>query len=156
MTFNTSKIEAAAVSDATEAYNEHGHDAAEASLAPGHDTPSEALVNAGSRAVAKHLGLSVEAYDNDDTRDEILSAYDAAYRKQTAKLVSQSRCDSGTATGERCENVATTHVDYMPEHLRESHRAAGNSGSYPANGSERLHVCADCAEMLAETSPAES
>jgi hypothetical protein len=87
MKLNTSKIEAAAVSDATTAYNEHGHDAAEASLAPDHDAPSEALVNAGSRAVAKHLGLSVAAYDNDDTRDEILSVYDAAYRKQTVKLV---------------------------------------------------------------------
>ena len=86
----------------------------------------------------------------------MLASPSKATTKYGARDVSEMRCDSGTATGERCENVATTHVDYMPEHLRESHRAAGNSGSYPANGSERLHVCADCAEMLAETSPAES
>ena len=31
-------------------------------------------------------------------------------------------------------------VERMPEHLRDSHRAAGNWGSYPANGAERVIV----------------
>lgn len=59
-------------------------------------------------------------------------------------------CESGEATGEACSSVANTTIEWMPEHLRESHRAAGNSGQYPANGALRLHVCDECAAALAE------
>lgn len=64
------------------------------------------------------------------------------------------RCQCGEATGERCawsgprDQMAT--VDWMPEHLRESHRAAGNAGAYPHNGALRLRVHPDCAELLAD------
>jgi hypothetical protein len=40
----------------------------------------------------------------------------------------------------------------MPEYLRDSHRAAGNSGSYPANGSLRLRVQDACADRLSDES----
>ena len=36
-----------------------------------------------------------------------------------------------------------TLIEYMPMHLRDSHRAAGNSGRWPHNGSERLYVAGD-------------
>lgn len=36
-------------------------------------------------------------------------------------------------------------VERMPEHLRASHRAAGNWGVYPHNGAERVLVHRDCA-----------
>ncbi len=34
-------------------------------------------------------------------------------------------------------------IETMPDHLRESHRQAGNWGCYPANGAERSIVTAD-------------
>ena len=41
-------------------------------------------------------------------------------------------------------------VEWMPEYLRASHEAAGNSGRYPANGALRLRVTPACAEMLTD------
>jgi hypothetical protein len=61
-------------------------------------------------------------------------------------------CECGEAMGERCnwtgQSDETVVIDWMPEHLRESHRAAGNSGSYPHNGALRLQVHRDCAQNL--------
>lgn len=36
-------------------------------------------------------------------------------------------------------------IERMPDHLRESHRKAGNWGDYPHNGAERVLVHRDCA-----------
>lgn len=33
-----------------------------------------------------------------------------------------------------------TLIEFIPVHLRASHEAAGNSGSYPLNGAERAYV----------------
>jgi hypothetical protein len=41
----------------------------------------------------------------------------------------------------------------MPYHLRSSHQAAGNSGSYPTNGAERVRVEQSCAESILESDP---
>ena len=41
-------------------------------------------------------------------------------------------------------------VETMPEYLRESHRAAGNWGRYPANGAERHRVTRAEAEQIVE------
>ena len=61
-------------------------------------------------------------------------------------------CQSGHVTGVRCEsetpNTNLIQLDYMPEHLRDSHRMAGNWGTYPQNGAIRIHVCSDCLEAL--------
>lgn len=61
-------------------------------------------------------------------------------------------CESGEATGEPCawdgEADDLVVVEWMPEHLRSSHEAAGNWGVYPYNGAERLRCCPACAEML--------
>lgn len=34
-------------------------------------------------------------------------------------------------------------IEYMPAHLRASHLAARNAGTYPANGAERAYVLGD-------------
>lgn len=41
-------------------------------------------------------------------------------------------------------------VETMPEHLRASHIAAGNSGTYPANGAQRFLVYEDLALDLVD------
>ena len=63
-------------------------------------------------------------------------------------------CDCGQADGhESCEWWGpandTVVVEYMPEHLRASHRTAGNSGSYPHNGAVRIRCEQSCADRLA-------
>lgn len=64
------------------------------------------------------------------------------------------RCACGTITGVACEwsgaESETVNVEWMPEHLRASHEAAGNRGSYPHNGSQHLTLNRECAESLAD------
>ena len=44
----------------------------------------------------------------------------------------------------------TVVVEFMPEHLRASHEAAGgNFGVYPHNGAERIRCERSCADRLA-------
>lgn len=61
-------------------------------------------------------------------------------------------CQCGTYLGQPCEwhgpVAETVTVEVMPDHLRGSHRAAGNWGTYPANGAVRLRVHGDCADWL--------
>lgn len=61
-------------------------------------------------------------------------------------------CQSGEATGESCSwsgrATELVTVEWMPEHLRSSHEAAGNWGRWPANGAVRLRCCPACAEWL--------
>lgn len=62
-------------------------------------------------------------------------------------------CECGEATGVWCEGELgddSIEVEWMPEHLRSSHEAAGNAGAWPHNGSVRLRVTPRCAESLAE------
>lgn len=63
-----------------------------------------------------------------------------------------AQCACGEATGEACNwsgpRADTVVIEWMPEHLRASHEAAGNRGVYPHNGALRLRVHPDCAEML--------
>ena len=66
----------------------------------------------------------------------------------------EHHCDSGKATGERCQwtgdTSELTEVEYMPKQHRASHEAAGGCGIYPANGAIRIHVCQDCLESLVD------
>jgi hypothetical protein len=56
-------------------------------------------------------------------------------------------CECGEYTGEKCSLTSDgTVAKYMPEHLRASHAAVGNSGAWPHNGSIRLRINADCAD----------
>lgn len=65
---------------------------------------------------------------------------------------SEVTCGCGEWMGEQCSWTGpvseTVLVEYMPDHLRVSHGAAGNSGEYPANGAVRVRVERECAELL--------
>jgi hypothetical protein len=64
------------------------------------------------------------------------------------------QCGCGRWTGERCCWTGSAEdmvvVQWMPEYLRESHAAAGNSGCWGHNGSERVAVERSCASLLIE------
>ena len=63
-------------------------------------------------------------------------------------------CQCGEWSGVRCDMQAPPSefatVEFMPEHLRASHEAAGNRGSYPCNGALRVLVSAACAAEMVE------
>ena len=105
-------------------------------------------------ALALCVGLATPALA--DTADGVAAAEPAsvAAALKAAGRHPLAKCESGQATGERCafEDDADllTEIEYMPEHLRASHEAAGNRGVYPANGALRLHVCQDCQEALVD------
>jgi len=67
------------------------------------------------------------------------------------------RCQCAEAFGEICSwtgpRSETVVLERMPDHLRASHRAAGNRGVYPENGAVRIRVARDCAELILETDP---
>lgn len=64
-------------------------------------------------------------------------------------------CQCGKVTGERCSwngpKSETVILEYMPEYLRASHEAAGNRGTYPANGAMRLRVERGCADLIVKS-----
>lgn len=66
-------------------------------------------------------------------------------------------CECGRITGTRCEwsgpRGETVLLEWMPEQHRASHTAAGNHGSYPANGAERLRVERSCADSINNNDP---
>ncbi len=65
-------------------------------------------------------------------------------------------CECGTATGFPCAAELfedAVLLEYMPEFLRRSHEAAGNSGVYPHNGATRFRCAPDCADLLIEENP---
>lgn len=76
--------------------------------------------------------------------------YDVTYHWSIEQT--HCRCNCGALTGERCNWFGpldeTVIVEYMPEHLRASHTAAGNSGVYPHNGAQRIRVEASCADSI--------
>lgn len=63
-------------------------------------------------------------------------------------------CQCGRVTDVRCDWVGdpdeTVLVEWMPRDLRASHEAAGNRGTWPANGAERLRVQWECADRIVE------
>lgn len=65
------------------------------------------------------------------------------------------RCDCGDWSGEPCQWTGEAGdmvvVQWMPEHLRASHAAAGNNGNFPVNGARRTAVERSCADLMVET-----
>lgn len=63
-------------------------------------------------------------------------------------------CECGEALGLCCDWTGplseTVLVEYMPEHLRGSHIAAGNCGTYPGNGAIRIRCEESCAQHVLE------
>ncbi len=69
--------------------------------------------------------------------------------------MNETRCNCGEWSGEACcwsgPASETVLVEFMPDHLRGSHAAAGNSGLYPHNGACQIRVERSCAERMIET-----
>ena len=63
-------------------------------------------------------------------------------------------CQCGEHRGDRCSwsgpQSETVLVEYMPAQHRGSHRAAGNRGTYPANGAVLIRVSAECGDAMVE------
>lgn len=61
-------------------------------------------------------------------------------------------CQCGEWSGEQCAGTAPAgnrvRVEFMPDEHRSSHDAAGNCGSYPDNGSQRVWVSPECAALM--------
>ena len=65
-----------------------------------------------------------------------------------------AHCECGAWSGVSCDGVLgedAVTVEYMPEYLRASYKAARNSGVYPHNGSVRLLVTPCCAAAMSRT-----
>jgi hypothetical protein len=64
------------------------------------------------------------------------------------------KCGCGDVTGVACDWTGLADemvvVEWMPEHLRGSHEAAGNAGVYPANGARRTAMERSCAEGVVD------
>jgi len=64
----------------------------------------------------------------------------------------QCQCQCGQWSGEPCSYVGPEGdmltVEFMPEHLRATHAAAGGIGAWPANGAIRLRVERECAARM--------
>jgi hypothetical protein len=99
------------------------------------DHPTAYLVEASTSPDDSHLFAEREAFvaEQDDEGDPV-------------------RCDCGEWSGEHCawsgSETDLVSVVFMPEYLRSSHVAAGNRGSYPANGSRRIRASAGCAAEM--------
>lgn len=70
------------------------------------------------------------------------------------KVEPDAACECGDWSGDPCQwtgpRSETVRVEWMPEHLRASHEAAGNRGAYPHNGAVRSRVKISCAERMIE------
>ena len=98
----------------------------------------------------------IRAYASADRLGETL--YLVSSDGETTEITTRTRrCGCGAWTGERCSYVCQPTdlvlVEWMPEHLRESHESAGASGSYPSNGSLRVRCAEDCAADLLDADP---
>lgn len=76
-------------------------------------------------------------------------------RDGLAQLIEQRGCECHQAMIHECqrlvEDAEAVELEWMPPWLRASHDAAGNWGTYPANGAYLLRLCPECAEELRET-----
>lgn len=84
---------------------------------------------------------------------ELAAMAPAERRRVLRSYAVQVGCACGRLTDAACPWYGpardTVVVEWMPEWLRESHRAAGNSGVYPHNGAIRVRVSRQCAADLA-------
>lgn len=117
------------------AYNETAREMARTGVYITHEQADE-IGDVGMDWLRTRLGLEIET----DDRGVVAAAV--------------QRCECGEWSGERCEGTLgedAATVEYMPDHLRASHTAAGNRGSHPANGSVRIRVTPECAAIMVDT-----
>lgn len=72
-------------------------------------------------------------------------------------MAKMMNCRCGSVSGVHCRwkgpKSQTVVVEWMPEYLRASHKAANNRGSYPWNGAERVRVSPECANDILDIDP---
>lgn len=135
------------------------------------DTESEA--RAAWEALDGHAAVDDASTDLEDSLDisgegMSLGEFAAAAQAAGARLVREldrewslwavevpesTRCEAGEIGDgwAECQRTAATVVEYMPRQHRAAHEAAGNRGSWPDNGSFRVHLCRFCAGAVLET-----
>jgi len=71
------------------------------------------------------------------------------------KMATVCECGAYWGNGKCSETIEdgaeSRTVEYMPEWLQSSHEAAGNSGSYPANGARRIDVSINCIDAILDS-----
>jgi hypothetical protein len=122
-----------------------------------------ALFGRGRPEAMEFENSVIQAIEREHLPDDALAVVDggdgsAAYWDWLASQVEpQCTCECGKWSGTRCrwggQRSDTVIVEFMPEALRASHVAAGNSGTYPHNGAERIRVSRDCAQWMREEDP---
>jgi hypothetical protein len=84
-------------------------------------------------------------------------AYSVWCSETLAEEMPRERCGCGEWAGDACSAMAEPAemvlVEWMPDHLRETHRAAGNRGFYASNGAIRSAVTAACAADMERLDP---
>lgn len=125
---------------------------------------NQALTETEAYAMLRDADEDAE-WDADDVRDVFRAIFDRepdgdedalsmAYAALPAEEPVTERCECGEWSGTPCEGTLgedAATVEYMPEHLRTSHEAAGNGGRYPHNGAARVRVTPECATLMVDT-----
>jgi hypothetical protein len=118
---------------------------------------SDDSVGALNSAIGEWEGRIAEACGKQDFHGHgtyHVSAADSMGLSLVCTAITRPVCASGDVTHESCQWSGDAsdlvEIEYMPEVLRSSHIAAGNSGCYPANGAIRICVCPECAEELVD------
>jgi len=97
-------------------------------------------------ALREAIGAALDA-DEDATEDDVRARLDEDEDEDEDVV-----CECGDWCGEACAwtgpQADTVLVEYMPEQHRASHEAAGNRGSYPSNGAQRIRVSRECAANM--------
>ena len=90
----------------------------------------------------------------DKIREKVDAIANQAWEEWCENLPERVRCACGQITGEQCETFAPPDelvtIEWMPDHLRASHEAAHNRGTYPHNGAERFKVTRECATNVTD------
>ncbi len=98
-----------------------------------------------AQEIADQTGETAEVYE--EPSGETVEVIEPSERHDS--------CECGDVTGTPCgwrgPRADTVLVEYMPEHLREGHAAAGGAGVYPVNGAVRIRCERSCAEAIVET-----
>jgi hypothetical protein len=138
------------ISDARTFAEEHPEDVAGA-LEPGQLGADESLISAmGVAATAKLFGVEADSDAFTAACGEYSAAFESELRSIAQKAAPQ-QCACGAALGEACSGTLgadAVTIEWMPDHLRASHEAARNSGSWLDNGALRLRVTPSCARHL--------
>jgi hypothetical protein len=94
----------------------------------------------------------LEAREEELSSDMVILEELSVILQVCAKLDKMVKCACGELRGELCSAVESQEelvkLEFMPLHLRASHRAAGNRGVYPHNGARRILVSRACAEEI--------